>query len=263
MRNVEKLPRPDDCPEAIYRGVLLECWKLDTTKRATAESIVAGIAAYVKDPINTILDLDALTWPEMQHHAGDTDLAPANVFIDLKNEVFAHKFDSLELVRSRLDLTKELGKGQFGSVLLASLQQDNGSKIDVAVKAIHQQGVPEAEMKQFEYEARLLVALEHPHITRVIGVCFQTLPQLLILELMGGGDLKKYLKDQRLKVKFFPSSLGRACVQIADAMEYLEQKRVVHRDLAARSMPPCFDSDLVSFHAGTFLLELMGWRRSS
>jgi hypothetical protein len=234
MRNREKLPRPQDCPEAIYRNVLLECWRLDTSKRASAEWIVAGINAYVKDPENYIPNLNSLPWSEMQHQAGDVELTPVNAFIDLKSEVLATKFDSLELERSRLDLQREIGKGQFGSVMLAILQLNDGSKIDVAVKAMHQQDVPEAEIKQFEYEARLLVALEHPNIIRAVGVCFQSAPQLLVLEMMAGGDLKKYLKEQRQKVKFFAISLNRACMQIADAMEYLERKRVVHRDLAAR-----------------------------
>jgi serine/threonine protein kinase len=140
----------------------------------------------------------------------------------------------MEIDRKQLDLQRELGKGQFGSVLMGTLQKEDGTKVDVAVKAMHQQGVPEAESQQFEYEARLLVALDHPHIIRAIGVCFQSAPQLLVLELMDGGDLKKYLKDHQTELESATSTLGRACVQIADAMEYLERKRVVHRDLAAR-----------------------------
>jgi serine/threonine protein kinase len=191
------------------------------------------------------------------------ELAPIDVFVDLKNEKLLSKFASLELVQSKLDMQKELGKGQFGSVLLATLQNEDGSKIDVAVKMLHQQGVPEAEMKQFEYEARLLVALEHPHIIRAIGVCFETMPQLLVIELMGGGDLKKYLTENVSNLAAEPRLLGGACVQIADAMEYLERKRVVHRDLAARFFS---DSSLLYFFhqfTETFLSDLMGLRLSS
>jgi serine/threonine protein kinase len=138
-------------------------------------------------------------------------------------------------------------------VSLANFQKTDGSTLQVAVKALHQHGVPESESKQFEYEARLLVALEHPHIIHAIGVCFRSSPQLLVLELMSGGDLKKYLRDNRASLFSLPSSLGRACVQIADAMEYLERKRVVHRDLAARfdfpisfiALPSCHRNILV------------------
>jgi hypothetical protein len=233
MRNVEKLPRPDDCPEEIYCGLLLECWKLDTKKRVSADLIVATLTAYIVDPRNELRSLDSLTWPEMQ--VTDThELIPVNALVDIKNDALVAKFASMEVDRKRLDLQRELGRGQFGSVLLGTLQEDDGTKINVAVKAMHQQGVPDAESQHFEYEARLLVALEHPHIIRAIGVCFQTSPQLLVLELMGGGDLKKYLKDHQSELESTASTLGRACVQIAGAMEYLERKRVVHRDLAAR-----------------------------
>ena len=261
MRALEKLEQPDDCPETLYRDVLLVCWRLDVERRASAEQIVASIAAYVSDPANRIPDLATLTWPEMQS-AGD-ELAPVDTFIDLTSKEAVARFQSLELDRSRLDMQKELGKGQFGAVYLASLKADAAGIIAVAVKTMHGTGVPEAEVKQFEYEARLLATLDHPHIIRAIGVCFATAPPLLVLELMGGGDLKKYLKDNQAALIADPKLLSVACVQIADAMAYLESKRVVHRDLAARYVDRCPGLQVHLCVAATCLWAALDWTRSS
>ena len=57
---------------------------------------------------------------------------------------------------------------------------------------------------------------------------------------MRGGDLHRYLKREVEELKVRPTiklDLLNALVQIAEAMAYLERKKIVHRDLAARLVP--------------------------
>ena len=116
---------------------------------------------------------------------------------------------------------------------LATLTR-KGEVASVAVKTMLDNGVPAMELRQFEYEARLLTALTHPNIVKVVAVCFQQSPFMICLELMSGGDLRSYLKEHEAELRQDSEPLLSACLQIANAMAYLEQHRVVHRDLAAR-----------------------------
>ena len=84
---------------------------------------------------------------------------------------------------------------------------------------------------KFELEAKLLVAVKHVNIVKVQAVNFDTLPHFIVLELLKG-DLKSYLEDGAVTVT--PSDMVGCITQIADAMAYLETRRVIHRDLAAR-----------------------------
>ena len=54
-------------------------------------------------------------------------------------------------------------------------------------------GLPELERKQFESEARLLCAFAHPHIVKVLAVCFDAQTAFIALELMGL-NLLEYVK---------------------------------------------------------------------
>ena len=58
---------------------------------------------------------------------------------------------------------------------------------------------------------------------------------LIILELLEHGDLAGYLRKNE-KHGFSDYSLWDYCLQIANGMKYLSEKRYIHRDLAARNI---------------------------
>ena len=104
----------------------------------------------------------------------------------------------------------------------------------VAVKTLHG-GDEEAERK-FVLEARLLVALRHPNIVAIQGMCTQQQPLMIVLELMGA-DLKTYLT--RIRKGEADTVFGEAdkvdvCLQLCKAIEFLARSNVIHRDIAAR-----------------------------
>ncbi len=107
-----------------------------------------------------------------------------------------------------------LGKGQFGIVCLG-VATIKGNSVNVAVKSLSASNVPEHELKQFEYEARLLTAIEHPNIVRVLAVCFQSQPNQIVLELMAGGDLKTFLRNlEKTGADIDADELLGVCVQV-------------------------------------------------
>ena len=58
-------------------------------------------------------------------------------------------------------------------------------------------GASITEKEAFLKEALLMRNFKHEHILQLLGVCLNTDPQFLILELMEGGDLLSYLRSAR------------------------------------------------------------------
>ena len=81
---------------------------------------------------------------------------------------------------------------------------------------------------------------KHDHILRLLGVCLETDPNFILLELMEGGDLLSYLRNNRphqraQSVQLRLYDLVSMCVDVAKGCCYLEELHFVHRDLAARN----------------------------
>ena len=53
------------------------------------------------------------------------------------------------------------------------------------------------EKQQFLKEALLMSTIKHENVVSLLGVCLDTDAQLIILELMDGGDLLAYLRVHR------------------------------------------------------------------
>jgi hypothetical protein len=194
MQNREKLPRPESCPQEIYE-MMLECWKLDSGRRTVASATTKAIELFIQDPVNEAVHAEQLEWPVIERSSLESG---RTLPLCLTDPALVLGFASLEISREHIVLDRELGRGQYGSVSLAALITDSQS-LGVAVKSLHGSGAPAAEVKQFEYEARLLAALQHRNIVRVIAVVFQSFPQMLVLELMGS-DLRGYLKENAVRL---------------------------------------------------------------
>jgi proto-oncogene tyrosine-protein kinase ROS len=82
---------------------------------------------------------------------------------------------------------------------------------------------------------------KHDHILRLIGICLNHNNSLLyiVMELMEGGDLLSFLRNNRptstKTSSLMLSDLVSMCVDVASGCRYLEEKHFVHRDIAARN----------------------------
>lgn len=77
------------------------------------------------------------------------------------------------------------------------------------------------------------------NIVRFIGVSFDTMPRMIILEFLEGKDVKEFLRKSRgTSNKPCPLNMGDLLVMaldVARGCEYLEAKHFIHRDIAARN----------------------------
>jgi anaplastic lymphoma kinase len=108
----------------------------------------------------------------------------------------------------------------------------------VAVKTLPELSTGQAE-SDFLMEAAIMSKFNHPNIVHLIGVCFDRHPRFIVLELLAGGDLKNFLREGRNKPER-PSPLTMkdlifCALDVAKGCRYMESKRFIHRDIAARN----------------------------
>ncbi|MGH9374414.1 MAG: protein kinase domain-containing protein [Vicinamibacterales bacterium] len=109
---------------------------------------------------------------------------------------------------------------------------------DVAIKILPPEFVADADRTaRFAREARVLAALNHPHIAQIYGLeqiepspaAGQSGGQALVMELVRGETLAAMMRGRRHALKVDQAlTMAR---QIADALEAAHSKGIVHRDL--------------------------------
>jgi len=150
-----------------------------------------------------------------------------------------------------LDMGQTLGKGAYGKVYKGKLKLGPNLRVEVAVKT----STRSTGTEDLEREAHVFMKLptRHLNIVNLMGVCLPTeadMHPLLLLELCEG-NLEKLL--QKNKEDFLPPDtkhlkiisesgqlnsklLVKYSYQVSRGMEFLEQHKIVHGDLAARNI---------------------------
>ncbi|XP_034112928.1 tyrosine-protein kinase Fer isoform X5 [Drosophila albomicans] len=134
-----------------------------------------------------------------------------------------------ELSNDDVALLEKIGRGNFGDVYKAKLKS---TKQDVAVKTCRMT-LPDEQKRKFLQEGRILKQYDHPNIVKLIGICVQKQPIMIVMELVPGGSLLNYLRKNSNGLST-RQQMG-MCRDAAAGMRYLESKNCIHRDLAARN----------------------------
>jgi serine/threonine protein kinase/Tol biopolymer transport system component len=123
------------------------------------------------------------------------------------------------------DVEALLGEGGMGRVFRA---RDTRLGRAVAIKVLPDAFRADADRAaRFEREAKLLAALNHPHIAALYG--FENIDghRFLVMELVEGDTLADRLSRGPLRLE----DAIRVALQIAEALEAAHEKGIIHRDL--------------------------------
>ncbi|XP_063919596.1 focal adhesion kinase 1 isoform X5 [Zophobas morio] len=139
---------------------------------------------------------------------------------------------SYELQRDQIHLGEILGEGQFGDVHKGTFKSKDGNLVPVAVKTCKREADLNTTEKFLE-EAYIMQKFDHQHIIKLIGVCSQS-PVWIVMELAKLGELRAYLQNNKDELDL--ATLLLYAFQLSTALSYLESKKFVHRDIAARNV---------------------------
>uniref|UniRef100_A0A8C5ELB4 Receptor protein-tyrosine kinase n=1 Tax=Gouania willdenowi TaxID=441366 RepID=A0A8C5ELB4_GOUWI len=137
------------------------------------------------------------------------------------------------LKSSELRKLKLLGNGVFGSVHKGIwIPEGDTVKLPVAIKTIHDR-TGRQNFCELTDHMMSIGSLNHINVVWTLGICPGESLQL-ITQLSSQGSLLEHVRKNKNKLR--PQRMLNWCVQIAKGMNYLEDNRMVHRNLAARNV---------------------------
>lgn len=135
-----------------------------------------------------------------------------------------------------------LGRGKFGRVYLA---REKNTHYMVAIKLLIKSELLKHGMQhQVIREIEIQTRLSHPHILPLLTYFTDEKRIYLVLEFAAGGELFKHLQNQ--PNQRFPEMIAAKFVeQVADAIDYCHQHRVIHRDIKPENLLLTANGDIM------------------
>ncbi|XP_062988682.1 STE20-like serine/threonine-protein kinase isoform X2 [Elgaria multicarinata webbii] len=135
------------------------------------------------------------------------------------------------------EIIGELGDGAFGKVFKA---QNKETKVLAAAKVIDTKS--EEELEDYMVEIDILASCDHPNIVKLLDAFYYENNLWILIEFCAGGavdavmlELERPLTEPQIKV---------VCRQTLEALHYLHENKIIHRDLKAGNILFMLDGDI-------------------
>jgi len=124
------------------------------------------------------------------------------------------------------DLKETLGKGKYGVVKKAFHKH---TEKECAVKLVKKKDLSIKDMELLRREIEVLKVCQHPNIIRFFDVFENQDYIYIVMELLSGGDLFRYLQKREFQIS--EKRARDISHQIATAIYYMHSFGIAHRDL--------------------------------
>jgi serine/threonine protein kinase len=146
-----------------------------------------------------------------------------------------------EIKRKHVTLIEQVGRGAFGAVWKAMLDESSITgtpEYQVAAKTVlNTNESPEATEDLINEAAVMAQVRGHPNLVSIIGVVTSGDPWILLLAYAEHGSMLSVLKSRVAEGNALPDRAKlEMAVQTASGMKHLASKHFIHRDLAARNV---------------------------
>jgi serine/threonine protein kinase len=126
-------------------------------------------------------------------------------------------------------LTRLLGRGSFAEVYLG---EHVNLRSEAAVKVLRAHLVDD-DAREFLRESQITARLAHPHIVRILDYDVQEGVPFLVMDYAPNGTLRQ----RHLHATAVPlSTIVQYVKQVADALQYAHNQRLIHRDVKPENM---------------------------
>ncbi|HLY11706.1 MAG TPA: serine/threonine-protein kinase [Planctomycetota bacterium] len=142
------------------------------------------------------------------------------------------------LLDERFKITDLINKGGMASIYEA-IDQKTGQVVAIKIPFMRFESDPSFFFR-FEREEEVGIGLQHPSILRIIPVAPKCRPYIVMERLYG-----ELLSDLMRRERLVPIPMAiQIILRIADALEYMHEKRVTHRDLKPANIMMCKDGSI-------------------
>ena len=130
------------------------------------------------------------------------------------------------------DQVKVLGQGGFGKAILGKRKKDGYM---VCIKEVRLTALSQKDREEAMKEIKVLAALNHPYIVKYIENFQERGSLYIVMEFADGGDLAQKIEKQGRK-PFSEEEVMKNFIQIALAIKYCHDRKILHRDLKGQNV---------------------------
>ena len=134
------------------------------------------------------------------------------------------------VLNERYEILDRIGDGGMSIVYRA---RDLIEKRTVAVKVLRPEHVSDEDsIRRFRREAEATQRLQHPNLVELFDISVDTAPYFLVMEYVDGVTLHSIIKQGKMPY----DRIIEITWQIAEALQYAHQNRVIHRDIKPQNV---------------------------
>ncbi|PNW71561.1 hypothetical protein CHLRE_16g659400v5 [Chlamydomonas reinhardtii] len=137
--------------------------------------------------------------------------------------------DDWEIDITQLHIEAKIASGAF-----SNLYKGTYCGQEVAVKILKDVHDDSSQYQEFLQEVAIMRKVRHKNVVQFIGACTRKPNLCIVFEYMSGGSVYDYIRRQEGPLKL--SAILKLAADVARGMDYLHQRKIIHRDLKAANL---------------------------